>query len=114
MSSQDDKVCIYCGNFYTSSEIKWCKPCQLNNLRQNFKNWTSGNGKIDELIQEMQLNIKYWDNIMVEWIPYSQLNNIKEIIKDDFTVLYSAIWMDGPLEYDTDWKRVPNKEVQLL
>jgi hypothetical protein len=115
MSSQDDFVCKYCGNLYTHSSMKWCKPCQIDNLRNNFKNWTSGNEKIDELIQEMQLKINSCSKI-VEWIPYSQFKDIKEIGRDDSTALYSAIWMDGPLVhscYEMNLIRVPNKKVAL-
>ncbi|PKY56429.1 hypothetical protein RhiirA4_411162, partial [Rhizophagus irregularis] len=36
----------------------------------------------------------------VEWIPYNQFKDIKEIGRDDFTALYSAIWIDGPLLYN--------------
>ena len=47
----------------------------------------------------MQLKIKYYDTI-VEWIPYDQFDNIKEIRKDDFFTLFSAIWKNGSLYYD--------------
>ncbi|EXX73020.1 hypothetical protein RirG_064020 [Rhizophagus irregularis DAOM 197198w] len=64
---------------------------------QNFTNWTSGNEKIDNLIQETQLEINEPDDKILEWIPYNQYNNIKEKI---ITKDYSAIWKDGPLNYD--------------
>jgi hypothetical protein len=112
MSSQDDVICKYCGNIYEIISKK-CKPCRINNLRQNFKNWTSGNEKIDDFIQEMQLKFYRHDNIVVEWIPYNQFDNIKEICKDDFIALYSAIWMDGPLKYSYREEREHNKETIL-
>src|ERR1051326_3103194 len=61
----------------------------------------SGNKKIDKLIQEMQLKVKnlYYD-IVFEWIPYNKFNNIEKISKGDFAMVYSAIWKDGPLNYD--------------
>jgi hypothetical protein len=103
--------CEYCGKIYTNIKDEICGPCHLKN---DFTNWTSGNEKIDDFIQEMQLKINVHDNITVEWIPYSQFNNIKEIRKDDSTTLYSAIWMDGPLEYKfSEPKRYPNTEVAL-
>jgi len=43
----------------------------------------------------MHQKIDNYDNIIFEWIPYNQLNDIKEINSD----LYSAIWKDGPLYY---------------
>src|SRR5688572_4536827 len=94
--------CKKCGEQYTNKNninYNWCKPCQIDNLKGNFTNWTSGNEKIDELIQEMQLKIKLYNNIVFEWIPYNQFRNIKEI-GSDFATVYSAIWNDGPLEYD--------------
>src|SRR3954453_12411667 len=58
---------------------EWCKPCQINNLKGNFTNWTSGNEKIDDFIQEMQLKIDHPYNIIFEWIPYNQFSDIEEI-----------------------------------
>ncbi|UZO05298.1 uncharacterized protein OCT59_025655 [Rhizophagus irregularis] len=71
--------------------------------------WASGNKKIDNFIKEMQLKINDYDDIVFEWIPYnSQFNNIKEIGKGGFSTVYSAIWKDGPLEYDADKKIYTN------
>ncbi|EXX58438.1 hypothetical protein RirG_197970 [Rhizophagus irregularis DAOM 197198w] len=116
MSFQDDITCKTCGEIYTKIDYKWCEPCQINDLKQNFTNWTSDNNKIDELIQEMQLKIKNYDDMIVEWIPYNQLNDIKEIDKDDYSIICSAIWTDGPLKYNYDKierKKMPNKKVAL-
>ena len=89
-----------CGEVYTNNAyVKWCKPCQIDNLKGNFMNWTSGNEKIDGLIQEMQLKINKYRDIVFEWIPYNQFSNIKEIGKGGFATVYSAIWKDGPLKY---------------
>ena len=66
----------------------------------------------------MQLKIYHYDNILLEWIPYNQFNNIKELDKDAFATatVYSAIWTDGPLDYDEDSKkytRESDKKVAL-
>ena len=92
--------CKKCGGGYTDSFWKWCKPCQIDNLKENFTNWTSGNEKIDNFIQEMQLKIDKYDDKVFEWIPYNQFNDIKEISKGGFATVYSAIWKDGQLIYD--------------
>jgi hypothetical protein len=56
---------------------------------------TSGNKEIDEFIQRRQLEIdKNSFNIIFEWIPYNQFNNIKEIVKD---TIFLAKWNNGPL-----------------
>src|SRR4051794_13662787 len=97
-----DGFCNKCGEIYTNVNYKWCTPCQIENLEGNFTNWTSGNEKIDELIQEMQLKIDKYNDIVFEWIPYDQFSYIKEIGRGGFATVYSAIWKDGPLEYDED------------
>ena len=44
----------------------------------NLASWISGNEKIDNFIQEMQLKINKYDDIVFEWIPYDQFSNIEE------------------------------------
>jgi len=48
----------------------------------------------------MQLKINDYDDVIVEWIPYNRFDNIKEIVKDGFPKISSAIWKNGPLNYD--------------
>ena len=43
----------------------------------------------------MQLKINYDDDVIFEWIPYNQFEEIEEMGKDN----KSAIWKDGPLYY---------------
>ncbi|CAB5385336.1 unnamed protein product [Rhizophagus irregularis] len=80
-------------------------------------NWTSGNEKIDNFIQEMQLKIIDHEDVVFEWIPYNQFNEIEEIGKNNSITMYSAIWRDGPLykEYSERkcYIRDSNKEVAL-
>src|SRR5437764_3254990 len=94
--------CHKCGETYTYVSCKWCKPCQIDNLKGNFTKWTSGNEKIDDFIQKMQLKINHrWDRVF-EWISYNQFSDIKVIVRDDFATVYSATWKDDPLEYKVD------------
>src|SRR4051812_1258404 len=85
---------------------------QLNGLK-NSTDWTSGNEKIDNFIQE--INFRY--GIVFEWISYNQLNNIEEIGKSGFDTIYSAIWKKGPLTYtdyhNMEWKRKSDTKVIL-
>src|SRR5205823_13448780 len=92
--------CKKCGKEYTNVDYKWCKPCQIDNLKGKFTNWTSGNENIDNFIQEMQLKIDSFDDIVFEWITYNQFSDIKEIGRGGFATVYSAIWKNGPLEFD--------------
>ena len=99
-----DRYCEKCGKEYTIikyNDDKWCEPCQINYLKENFTNWTSGNEKVDNFIQELQPKINNYIDVIVEWIPYNQFDNIKEIGKDGLFTIYSAIWKNGQLNYDT-------------
>src|SRR6266516_1556400 len=102
--------CKKCGGEYTNVYWNWCKTCQTDNLKGNFTNWTSGNEKIDNFIQEMQLKIDEHDDMVFEWIPYNQFSDIKEIGRGGFATVYSAIWNYGPLEYIMEkyYKSTPN------
>jgi hypothetical protein len=105
----DDCYCKECGNQYTDIKHKWCKSCQIDYLKNNFANWTSGNKKIDESIQEMQLKINKYSDIIVEWIPYDQFSKINKIGKGGFSIVYSALWKNGPLRYDTNNEELKKK-----
>jgi hypothetical protein len=77
----------------------------------NYTNWISENEIIDDLIQEMLIN-----NTIFEWIPYNQFDEIRKTGKNNFITVYSAIWKNGPLNYDdyyNEYKRDSNKEVAL-
>src|ERR1051325_3247055 len=90
-----DEYCNRCNKEYTDAKHYWCRACL-----KNFANFSSENDMIDDFIQEMQLKINSYDDIIFEWISYDQFNDIKEIDKDDFSIVYSATW-NGPLKYDT-------------
>ncbi|EXX56840.1 hypothetical protein RirG_212590 [Rhizophagus irregularis DAOM 197198w] len=43
-----DEYCEKCGEQYTNHMwFKRCKPCEINYLKKNFTNWTSGNEKLN-------------------------------------------------------------------
>ena len=117
MVLQDNRnYCYTCIKIYTDISWKWCKSCQIDNLKGNFTNWTSGNEKIDGFIQEMQLKINsQWDKVF-EWIPYNQFDNIVIIGEGGFATVCSAIWKNGPLCYNNyymEYFRKPDKKVAL-
>ena len=106
--------CEKCGVQKWNS-YNWCYSCQRNNLKENFENWTSGNEKIDNFIQERQLNINYCDDTIFEWIPYNQFYNLKETEKDGFATVLSAIWKDGSLYYDMNEKKYKrNQNIKVV
>ena len=113
----ESTYCRQCGKKYTNMVYKWCKPCEINDLKKNFIKWTSGNKQIDDFIQKRQLEINYRDEEVFEWIPYNQFNDVVLISKNDLITIYSAVWRNGPLYYDyfnkKEWKRESDKKVIL-
>jgi hypothetical protein len=81
--------CEKCNEYKGGWDVR-CKQCQLKN---NFTNWTSGNKRIDDFIQKMQLK---YNGVIFEWIPY---NKLIEIVNGD-DGFATAIWKDGHLSYN--------------
>ena len=78
----------------------YCEHCVRNHLKAKFSSWTSGNDDIDNLIQKCQMETLGPDGI-AEWIPYSNLQNIKYLTEGGFSKIYTAKWIDGMyLEWD--------------
>src|SRR6266545_359102 len=72
--------------------VKWIRNVM------NITNGTSGNDFIDKFIQESQMNAQNADQIL-EWIPYNRFKNIEYFDKGGFSIIYKAIWLDGPIKY---------------
>ena len=77
-------------------DIYYCKPCHSAYFRDNFAHWTSGDSRIDELIQNSQLNA-YSRFKLIEWIEYTNLENIKFVAHGGFGSVYKAVWKGGPI-----------------
>ncbi|RHZ65779.1 hypothetical protein Glove_311g2 [Diversispora epigaea] len=86
------KICPECNRENTS--YKWCKPCNSKHFQNNFNNWTSGNDKINKFIQDAQLNVNNWWEV-IEWIPYDRFEDVKQIGKGGFGTIHYARWIDG-------------------
>ncbi|PKC59153.1 kinase-like protein [Rhizophagus irregularis] len=85
----------------------YCEYCVRNYLKSNFSNWTSGNNVIDNLIKNCQMETLR-PNVIIEWIPFNNLENIKYLTKGGFSEIYTADWIDG---YYIEWD---SKEQQLI
>ena len=105
--------CEKCDKEYTKY-FGLCKSCQIKNFKKEFT--SSGNEEIDKLIQEMQVRINSPSDIVFEWIPYNQLDDIKTVNKGDIATIYSAVWKDGSLYYEEikgEYTRKSNIKVSL-
>ncbi|RGB38868.1 kinase-like domain-containing protein [Rhizophagus diaphanus] len=75
----------------------YCEICVRIYLKANFSNWTSGNVSIDNLIQKCQLETLH-PQMIVEWIPYNNLENMRYLTKGGFSEIYTAYWIGGRYE----------------
>jgi hypothetical protein len=108
-----EMYCANCGKIYTNKQKKWCKPCQIRNLKNNCINENGRNKQINNLIQKMRLKISDPNDIVFEWIPYNQL---EKIIKNHSLTLYLAIWKNGPLYWNSknkEYVRASDERVAL-
>ncbi len=102
-----------CGQF----PYNYCKPCHSAYFRDNFAHWTSGDSNIDELIQNSQLNANIdWE--LIEWIEYTNLENVEFVAHGGFGSVYKAVWKDGPIwatqnNNKFELQRSSNKEVAV-
>jgi len=66
----------------------------IEKIIKNFENWTSGNQEIDEFIQKSQLEAKHSYQVL-EWIPYSEFEDIEYLDEGGFSRIYTAKWRFG-------------------
>src|ERR1044071_7154679 len=69
----------------------YCELCVRNYLKTNFSNWTSENDDIDNLIQKCQMET-FHPGMIIEWIPYNNLQNIEYLTKGGCSEIYTAYW----------------------
>ncbi|EXX76800.1 Ipl1p [Rhizophagus irregularis DAOM 197198w] len=95
----------------------YCEYCIRNHLKSKFLNWSSGNNNIDNLIQKCQMEILH-PQMIIEWIPFNKLQNIKCLTKDGYSDIYTADWIGGCYkEWDIkirQLKRVERPGIQNL
>ncbi|CAG8481846.1 15305_t:CDS:2, partial [Rhizophagus irregularis] len=92
--------CALCGRSgYTNYT---CEHCSRDVLKSEFVNWSSGNEVIDEAIRKSQmiLPLPGW---IQEWIPFSELENMKYKTRGGCATIYTAIWTKGYMkEFDNE------------
>ncbi|RGB30364.1 kinase-like domain-containing protein [Rhizophagus diaphanus] len=107
-------VCGECNEPGTG--LYWCQPCNAKRFKENFKNWTSGNKNIDELIQQSQLNAFFCSKCL-EWIPFETFKNVTYLTRGGFSKIYSADWPEGNIGgwniKNQKWIRTSLKKVAL-
>ncbi|RGB38916.1 kinase-like domain-containing protein [Rhizophagus diaphanus] len=110
MNVLEDTSCIQCNQKLINDSIQFCRKkflsSQINEYSETrsvkinetnitkkkfIDSKTSGNSKLDEFIKETQLNSKYCDDF-IEWIPRSDLENIKYLTNGGNSKVYTGTW----------------------
>ncbi|GES75241.1 kinase-like domain-containing protein [Rhizophagus clarus] len=110
-------TCIECKQ--QRSHYRWCQSCERKQCEENFKNWTSGNERIDTFLRDAQLNSTR-PQTFLEWIPFDKLGNINILNSKSGNrsrTVYSAIWKDGPRiwnQQNEKYERVKTKVIIKL
>src|SRR5437868_927005 len=116
ISNEDSKNCSRCNKPFV--EKLWCKKCDP---CRRIEGWTSGNSKIDEFIKDTIYNAKYdiflcelypFSPTYLEWVSFDKFEDVKQIGKGGYAMVYSAMWIDGPAEYYRKgeiWKKSDSK-----
>ena len=101
-----NKNCSRCNKPFT--EELWCKECDPFRI---VEGWTSGNPDIDKFIRDTMCKPSGYAHKSLEWVPFDRFTDIKEVGEGGFAKVYSALWIDGKLEYekvDGSWKKIDN------
>ncbi|RHZ84285.1 hypothetical protein Glove_84g2 [Diversispora epigaea] len=87
--SSEDFAYSYCKNYIRYERCSLCtKECFI----QEFETWSSGNAKIDEIIQKAQTSNIY---NKLHWIPYDNFQNIEHIADGGYGSVCSAKLENG-------------------
>ncbi|PKC70480.1 kinase-like protein [Rhizophagus irregularis] len=73
-----------------------CEHCVRNILIENFNKWTSGIMVLDKTIQNSQIDYPLPGHFP-EWIPYKDLDDIKEKTRGGFATIFNAKWKKGKI-----------------
>src|SRR3990170_9058546 len=95
-SESERKLNLTCGECFDCGKerdiIGWCKDCETNALKEEFKNWSSGDLNVDNFIKYTQLNAEQSAGYL-EYIDFEQLDLVRNTNKGGiFSTIYSAVW----------------------
>ncbi|RIA96311.1 hypothetical protein C1645_815477 [Glomus cerebriforme] len=104
------------GVLQTQPGPSFLKIVNAKHFQQNFKNWTSENHYVDNLIQRVQLKARNYCEAL-EWIEYNRFENVEYLAKGNFGTTYKAICKIRSICYwvpkNNRWERYKNQEVAL-
>ncbi|KAG9306494.1 hypothetical protein G9A89_008430 [Geosiphon pyriformis] len=127
--SHDCNVCFYCQDeirMICSNWVNRCRACQFIFFEKLYKNFSSGNKEVDEIIKnpiyippnknnDYYARLKYY-----EWIPWERLSNINQIARGGFGIIYKATLIDGLIDQKSikhygsmEYKRRGTREVAI-
>jgi hypothetical protein len=84
----------------------YCEHCLRKHLETKSSEWTSGNVDIDDLIKKCQSETLH-PSMIVEWIPYNNLQKVDYLTKGGCSEIYLAEWIKGQyIKWDVKEKQL--------
>ncbi|GBB90991.1 hypothetical protein RclHR1_18080001 [Rhizophagus clarus] len=122
------RYCLTTSVIFGATIQSQCKKCKRTTpIIFDIAKISTGNNNLDDLLSELRLDIHnnlkitefigtidnyilpysidnsiYQDvRAEMEWIPFSQFTDVKEIAKGGFGIIYRATWLDGSMHYNS-------------
>ncbi|UZO14683.1 uncharacterized protein OCT59_006134 [Rhizophagus irregularis] len=113
------RYCLTTNIIFGFTNQSQCKKCErISSITFNVTNISSGNSFLDDfLFNSRHSNLKLEEyscnkaENLLEWIPYSQFTDVKEIARGGFGIIYQATWLNDPIYDDSNiYSMKRNKE----
>src|SRR6185369_16569338 len=93
---------------------KYCERCISLHLQSLSDTWTSGDEIIDDFIHKCQ-KLSSLPTRILEWIPFDQFIEVKNLTEGGFSTIYTATWTRGSIDdYYENKKEFNYCEYQLV
>ncbi|KAG9302852.1 hypothetical protein G9A89_009629 [Geosiphon pyriformis] len=100
----DCDKCSECQQSIKNNSRNFCIACQFLFFEKLYRNFSSGNKVVDEIIKNPiyilpnKNNSNKYEINYYEWISWERLSNIKEIGRGRFGIIYEATLIDGLID----------------
>ncbi|KAG9285210.1 hypothetical protein G9A89_004425 [Geosiphon pyriformis] len=99
--AHDCNECEACQGSIKNNNNNYCSACQFIFFEKLYKDFSSGNKEVDEIIKNpIYIPLKDFNGKLnyYDWIPWERLSNVNEIARGGFGIIYKATWIDGRID----------------
>ncbi|KAG9287249.1 hypothetical protein G9A89_008879 [Geosiphon pyriformis] len=110
--AHDCNECERCQESIKGNSNNHCTACHFIFFKKLYRDFSSGNKLIDEIIKNpVYIPSKKYNGMLnyYSWIPWERLSNINEIARGGFSIIYKATLTDGKMN---NWSIKHNGEME--